>query len=72
MTTYNITINEQVPQGKVLIALLKNMDGVVLKKVKPLRKKESPYNPEFVAKVKRAMSQKGRIIDPKNIWDNIG
>ena len=41
-----------------------------------VKEDESPYNPEFVAKVKArtANAKKGdvvRIKDPKNIWESI-
>jgi hypothetical protein len=71
MTTYRININEDLPQGKALVTLLKNMECVEVHKEKISKKLESPYNPEFVKKIKRAMQQEGRIIDPNNIWESI-
>lgn len=33
---------------------------------------ESPYNPEFVKKIKRAEKQKGIVINPKDVWGSLG
>jgi predicted ribosome quality control (RQC) complex YloA/Tae2 family protein len=68
MTTYSLTLNDKEPKGKALIALLKKMDDIVLKKTKD----ESPYNPEFVAKIKNAMENKEfKKIDADKIWESL-
>lgn len=34
--------------------------------------KKSPYNAEFVAKIKVAQKERGgRVVNPDNIWENI-
>jgi hypothetical protein len=69
MTTYSVTINDKLPAGKALVALLKSMDEVVVKKTKNV---ESPYDPAFVAKIKRAMENKDfKQIDADKIWESI-
>ena len=69
MTTYSVTINEKLPAGKALVALLKNMDEVSLKKTKQV---ESPYDPAFVAKIKKAMENKDfKQIDVANLWESL-
>jgi len=40
-------------------------------KVEQLDEK-SPYDPEFVKKIKRAQKQKGTIIDTKDVWGSLG
>ena len=39
---------------------------------KTKKKKEKPYDPEFVKMVLQASQEKGgKIIDPKNLWESI-
>jgi len=34
---------------------------------------KSPYNPEFVKKIKKAEKQKGRVVTSgKSLWDSLG
>jgi hypothetical protein len=32
----------------------------------------SPYNPDFVKKIKRAQKQKGTVIDTNDVWGSLG
>lgn len=57
-------------QEAAIEAVLKALD------VSFQKEEESPYNPEFVSKIKERMAnaKKGnvtRIKDPKNIWESI-
>ncbi|HLO52813.1 MAG TPA: DUF2683 family protein [Saprospiraceae bacterium] len=39
---------------------------------KTKKKKEKPYDPEFVKMVLKASQEKGgKIVDPKNLWESI-
>lgn len=39
---------------------------------KTKKKKEKPYDPEFVKMVLQASQEKGgKIVDPKNLWESI-
>jgi len=70
MTT--IAINKRTKAGKMLLELAKllaeNSDGVVI-----TEKEKSPYNPKFVAMVKKA-EKKGqyKTIDPNDVWGSLG
>ncbi|MGM9825713.1 MAG: DUF2683 family protein [Paludibacteraceae bacterium] len=44
-----------------LIEALKVMDFVVIEK--------SPYNPDFVAKIKRSEKSKKHFVEVANLWD---
>lgn len=74
-----ITINENSKEAKAFLEYVKTLAFVTVTQVeKPLRKSrkkavsESPYNPEFVAKIKNAQKEKGGItIDPRNVWTSI-
>jgi len=37
-------------------------------KIKEEIKEESPYNPEFVAKIRRAEKSKGKVMKIEDIW----
>lgn len=70
METITIKINPRSKAGK----LLKEMLEVVYSKLPGIEivQEESPYNPEFVKKIKRAEKRGDYIeIDPKNVWDSI-
>ncbi|MEZ0128926.1 DUF2683 family protein [Flavobacterium sp. LBUM151] len=74
MTT--ITINERTKAGKTLLELAKLL-AVTNKGVK-IEEEESPYNPEFVAKIKKIEADyesgksKSIIVDPNDIWGSLG
>ncbi|MDR7372016.1 DUF2683 family protein [Flavobacterium aquidurense] len=74
MTT--ITINERTKAGKTLLELAKLL-AVTNKGVK-IEEEESPYNPEFVAEIKKRYEDyksgksKGITVDPNDIWGSLG
>jgi len=74
MTT--ITINERTKAGKTLLELAKLL-AVTNKGVK-IEEEESPYNPEFVAKIKKIEADyisgksKSITVDPNDVWGSLG
>ena len=79
MTT--IKINEQTKTGKAFMAMFdsffKNVEGieVVETKSKKALTEESPYNPEFVEKIRKAEANiklgKTTRLNPNDIWGSI-
>lgn len=71
MTTITIKINEKSKAGKTLKSLIEifSKDN---KDIEIISDEKSPYNPEFVAKIKKSAQDKGIEIDPKNVWESIG
>ena len=67
MTTLTLRINERTKKGKAFLAFAKTFfaEGEAVKVVE-----ESPYDPDFVAKVRRAKKQKG--VEVKNVKEWIG
>jgi hypothetical protein len=76
MTTLTLKINERTKAGKAFLA----MTSSLVKESKSIEivtssssKEESPYNPEFVAMIKKAEKRGNYItVDPKNIWGSLG
>lgn len=76
MATITLKINERTKAGKAIKALidvLSSQNGVEIienSEDKPVEK--SPYNPEFVAKIKAA-EKRGNYttLDPNDIWGSI-
>ncbi|TPG37778.1 DUF2683 family protein [Flavobacterium pectinovorum] len=74
MTT--ITINERTKAGKTLLELAKLL-AATNKGVK-IEEDESPYNSEFVEKIKKIEADynsgksKSITLDPKDIWGSLG
>lgn len=69
METITLKIDKRSKAGKALDAILKlfaTQPGVEIVAEK------SPYNPEFVRKVKRAEKQKGILIDTNDVWGSLG
>ena len=69
MTSYVVTVNENMMLGKSLMDYLKSLsktsdyvDIVVYNRV------DSPYNPEFVEDIKRSMKSKGKSIKLEDLW----
>jgi len=64
--------------------LIIESEGATLEKIKAYlselkvsfktkKKKEKPYNPEFVKKILERRNEKGgTIIDPNNLWKSLG
>lgn len=67
MSTLVIKIDDS--EKNLLLSLLKKFKATV-KEIK--EEEKSPYNPEFVKKIKRAEKQKGIIIDTNDIWGSLG
>jgi len=66
-----IAVNKRTKAGKMLLELAKllseNSKGVVIQE-----DNKTPYDPEFVAMIKKAETSKNRTrINPKKIWENI-
>jgi len=74
MTT--ITINERTKAGKTLLELARLL-AVTNKGVK-IEEEESPYNPDFVKKIKKIEADynsgksKSITLDPNDIWGSLG
>ncbi len=81
MTTLTIKINERTKAGKAFMAMsesfFKGVNGIEIIELdtKKSNKKEKTYNPEFVAKVKKAEEEikKGNTsrLNPNDIWGSI-
>jgi len=65
MSSYVIEVNERKTSGKQLVTFLKSLDSIV--HVIP-HKEESPYEPEFVAKIQRSMKSTGKVIKLEDLW----
>ncbi|RKD13230.1 hypothetical protein BCY91_10440 [Pelobium manganitolerans] len=71
MTTITLKINERSSYGKALLELIKV--GVNEKKGIEMVEEESPYNPEFVKKIKEsAASTELYEVDPNDVWGSLG
>ena len=76
MTTFKLKINENSEKGKALLAFLKafHIDKQQAD-VELVEEPESPYNPEFVAKIQKAEKdiENGRThpIETDSIWESI-
>jgi hypothetical protein len=71
MATITIKINERTRYGKALLELIKV--GIEENKGVEVIENQSPYNPEFVAMVKKAAASKNRTeINPKDVWGSLG
>ena len=65
-----IKVKENSKQAKAIIEMLKTFSFVEF--VNESKKEKSPYDPKFVAMVKRsAKSGKGKILNPDDIWGSI-
>lgn len=79
MTTLTLKINERTKAGKAFLAmtssLVKESKSIEIVTSKPNLEGigESPYNPEFVAMIKKAEKRGNYItVDPKDIWGSLG
>jgi len=74
MTTLTLKINERSKAGKAFLEFAKNFfqDNTSVTVVE----EESPYNPEFVKKIKESARQikegKYTEINPKDVWGSLG
>ena len=72
MTTITLKIDERTKKGKAFLALAK----IFYEEKKEIelvdKKNESPYNPEFVAKINKARMEKGTIMNSvEELWENL-
>lgn len=66
MATYRIKIDTRSKAAKAFIELLKTLPFV------KVEEEESPYNPEFVKKIKQARAEKeGLTVTSSNLWQSI-
>ena len=72
MTTLTVQINKKTKSGKAIFDLLTEMskEGKAVKVIE--NEDKSPYNPEFVEKIRRAEKQKGTIVNPDDVWGSLG
>jgi len=73
MTT--IKINDKSKQAKAIIAMLRAFDFVEFISSEKIEEKNT-YNPDFEAKMKKAMQEikegKTTLINPDDVWGSIG
>ncbi|MCL6460320.1 hypothetical protein SAMN05444372_101202 [Flavobacterium micromati] len=72
MTTITLKINENTKKGKAFLEMARvfseNSTEIVLIETD----KKSPYNPEFVAKIKKAGTEKGKLmVNAESLWESI-
>ena len=60
MTRLTVTVNTNTTKGKRFIEFIKTLDYIKVE--------ESPYNPEFVKKIKESRASKGKAIKTKDLW----
>ena len=77
MTTITIKINERTKAGKAFMAMsesfFKGVKGIEIIETNSDKDEESPYDPEFVAMIKKAQKSKKRtIVDPNDVWGSLG
>lgn len=61
MQTFMVSINPKDKRATKLVEALKLMDFITIEK--------SPYDPEFVAKIKRSEKSKKHFVDVSKMWD---
>jgi len=69
METITLKINTNSKAGKALKTMLEffsKQPGVEIVEEK------SPYDPEFVKKIRRAEKQKGIVINTEDVWGSLG
>ncbi|CAM3964038.1 DUF2683 family protein [Flavobacterium weaverense] len=72
MTTITLKINENTKKGKAFLEMARvffeNSTEIILIE----EEDNSHYNPDFVAKIKKASAEKGReMINAENLWESI-
>ena len=72
MTTITLKINENTKKGKAFLEMARvffeNSKEIVLIE----EDNKSPYNPEFVKKIKKASKEKGRVMNSaEDLWESI-
>lgn len=71
MTTITLKINENTKKGKAFLEMARvffeNSKEIVL-----IEEDKSPYDQEFVTKIKKASKEKGRVMDnAEDLWESI-
>ncbi|MGL2992570.1 DUF2683 family protein [Flavobacterium sp. TSSA_36] len=72
MTTITLKINEKSKKGKAFLEMARvfseNSKEIVLIE----EDVKSPYDPEFVKKIKKASTEKGRLMESaEDLWESI-
>ena len=72
MTTITLKINEKSKKGKAFIEMARvfseNSKEIVLIE----EEDKSPYDPDFVKKIKKASTEKGRLVESaEDLWESI-
>ncbi|CAM2910838.1 hypothetical protein SAMN05444143_105209 [Flavobacterium succinicans] len=72
MTTITLKINEKSKKGKAFLEMARvfseNSKEIVLIE----EEDKSPYNPEFVKRIKKASTEKGRLMESaEDLWESI-
>ena len=72
MTTITLKINEKSKKGKAFLEMARvfseNSKEIVLIE----EKDKSPYDPELVKKIKKASTEKGRLVESaEDLWESI-
>jgi hypothetical protein len=70
MATITLKINERTKAGQAFIEFVNQF--VLTNKAVEVVEEKSPYDPEFVKKIKKAQKQKGTIIDTNDVWGSLG
>jgi hypothetical protein len=71
MATVTVKINERSSLGKAIMDLL--ISSSKESNVVEFIEEKSPYNPEFVKKIKRAQKRASyKEIDPNDVWGSLG
>lgn len=70
METITLKINTKTKKGIAFMEFLKQF----LKDDKTVEivEEKSPYDPEFVKKIRRAEKQKGIVINTEDVWGSLG
>lgn len=73
MATITLKINERTKAAQAFIAFVNQfvLSNKAVEVVEVVEEK-SPYNPEFVKKIKKAQKQKGTVIDTNDVWGSLG
>lgn len=84
MTTITLKIDKRTKAGKAFLAMaesfLKNVEGIeIIENVgacDSVNEEQSPYSPEFVAKIKKAEENikngETTTLNPDDIWGSLG
>ncbi len=70
MTRITLKINERTKVGKSFMAFIEAFSEK--EKGIEIVSESSPYNPDFVAKIRKAEKQKSIKVNPKDVWESLG